>query len=64
MTFKDFCEKAEIEVTLIVKANDIPVWDREYGDLDFVFDDFRKINAEIESELQSQFYDLPDPDYK
>lgn len=58
MTYKDFGEDAEIEVTLIVKVNGTPVWDREYGDLDFIFDDFRKIENEIASELQYQFNDL------
>lgn len=60
MTYKDFGENAEIEVTLIVKVNGTPVWDREYGDLDFIFDDFRKIENEIASELQYQYNDLPE----
>ncbi len=60
MTYKQFGEQAEIEITLIVKVNDTPVWDTYYQDLDFINDDIRKIEREIESELNYQYQQLPE----
>jgi hypothetical protein len=64
MTYKEFGENADIIYKIIIVVNDELAIDMDYYSLDSLIEDSRKFDRAVESTLESQYYDLPDPDYK
>ena len=62
MTYKEFCEEAEIAYTLFVTINGEDSIRLKAYDLDSLIEQTHKLDKAIDNKLQDQFNDYPEPD--
>lgn len=60
MTYQEFKENAEIEVILTVYVNGDCIWESEHADLDYMQENLRAVENEINKTLEITFQDLPE----
>ena len=64
MTFKEYGENAEVNYKIVITVNDEIAIDMDYYSLDSLIEDSNKFDGTVNSMLESQYTDIPDPDYK
>lgn len=60
MTFKEFCENAEINVGIVITVNDDEAFEMGYSSLEEAFEDYKNMDRAIDYTLESLWADLPD----
>lgn len=60
MEYQEFKENAEIEVILTVYVNGNCIWESEHPDTDYLQENLRAVENEINKTLEWTYQDLPE----